>query len=172
MCATESLIFVPPHSSRAAPRRESKTVVTSARKHFSRVYADTVLADNGIENVRHGEIGVPSYFCDPGSPWQKPHVEGGIGLARRWFLPKSPDLAAVPDATFQSQLHLLNGKSTAGLSATEAPMKLRLRGVLLNAFLEFHYQRRLHFAREFTIGTICGNCFHIICVKYGGVFIS
>lgn len=92
------------------PNRTAQAVTRSAREHYTAIHADTSLADNGIENVRHTEIGVPSYFCDKGSPWQKPHVEGGIGLVRRWFLPKGTDLATIPDDLFQSQLHLLNGK--------------------------------------------------------------
>ena len=102
------------------PNRESKTVVASAKKHFERVHVDTAIADNGVENVRHAEIGVPTYFCDPGAPWQKPHVEGGIGLVRRWFLPKGTDLATIPDDLFQSQLHLLNGKYRKSLGYKSA----------------------------------------------------
>lgn len=112
------------------PNRESKTVVLSAREHYALVRADTALADNGIENVRHKDTGVPTYFCDKGSPWQKPHVEGGIGLVRRWFIPKGTDLAAIPDEVFQSQLHLLNGKYRKSLgyrSAYEVALK---RGII------------------------------------------
>lgn len=112
------------------PNRESKTVMASARSHYERVRADTSLADNGIENVKHEEIGIPSYYCDKGSPWQKPHVEGGIGLARRWFLPKGTDLATVPDETFQSQLHLLNGKYRKSLGYRSAYEVALERGII------------------------------------------
>lgn len=112
------------------PNRESKTVMTSARRHFIRVYADTTLADNGIENVRHKEIGIPSYFCDKGAPWQKPHVEGGIGLLRRWFLPKGTDLATIPDAVFQLQLHILNRKYRKSLGYRSAYDVALARGII------------------------------------------
>lgn len=108
------------------PNRESETVVVASKKHFERVHADTNLVDNGIENVRHKEIGVPTYFCDPGCPWQKPHIENSIGLVRRWFLPKGTNLDDVSDEVFQSQLHLLNGKYRKSLgyqSAYEAALE-------------------------------------------------
>jgi IS30 family transposase len=31
------------------------------------------------------QIGIPIYFCDPRSPWQKPLVENVCGLLRRWL---------------------------------------------------------------------------------------
>lgn len=110
--------------------RESLTVVNAARRHFRHLHADTNLVDNGIENVRHQEIGVPTYFCDKGSPWQKPHVEGGIGLIRRWFIPKGTDLGTVPDQTFQSQLHLLNGKYRKSLGYRSAYEVALERGII------------------------------------------
>jgi len=108
------------------PNREGLTVTSSAREHLQRIRADTALADNGSENARHKETGVPTYFCDKGSPWQKPHVEGGIGLIRRWFLPKGTNLDTIPDDRFQSQLHLLNHKYRKSLgyrSAYEAGLE-------------------------------------------------
>ncbi len=112
------------------PNRTSAVVTTSAREHYTQVHADTSLADNGIENVKHREIGVPSYFCDKGSPWQKPHVEGGIGLVRRWFLPKGTDLATIPDDVFQSQLHLLNSKYRKSLGYHSAYEIALERGII------------------------------------------
>ncbi len=112
------------------PNRESITVTTTTKKRFGRIRADTCLVDNGSENARHAESGVPTYFCDPGSPWQKPHVEGSIGLVRRWFLPKGTDLAGIPDEVYQSQLHLLNGKYRRSLSYASAYETAIERGIL------------------------------------------
>lgn len=112
------------------PNRTAKIVTTSAREHYEHVHADTSLADNGIENVKHKDIGVQSYFCDKGSPWQKPHVEGGIGLVRRWFLPKGTDLATISDDVFQSQLHLLNGKYRKSLGYRSAYEVAIERGII------------------------------------------
>lgn len=112
------------------PNRESATVMTSARTHFHRIRVDTCTADNGIENVLHAMTGIPTYFCDRGAPWQKPHVEGAIGLVRRWFLPKGTDLARVPDDVFQSQLHLLNCKYRKSLGYRSAYEVARERGII------------------------------------------
>lgn len=47
--------------------------------------------DNGVENVRHRQLGVATYFADPYSSWQKGCVEQGIGMIRR-DIPKRADL--------------------------------------------------------------------------------
>ena len=51
--------------------------------------------DQGIEMARHGEfsraIGMPVYFCDAASPWQRGTNENTNGLLRDYF-PKSTDL--------------------------------------------------------------------------------
>lgn len=47
--------------------------------------------DNGVENMRHRELAIPTYFCDPYSSWQKGSVEQGIGLIRI-YIPKKADL--------------------------------------------------------------------------------
>lgn len=47
--------------------------------------------DNGVENVRHRQLGIATYFCDPYSSWQKGSVEQGIGMIR-WSIPKKTDL--------------------------------------------------------------------------------
>ena len=55
-----------------------------------------------------------------------PDVEGGIGLIRRWFIPKGTDLADISNDTYQSQLHLLNHKYRKSLgyrSAYEAALE-------------------------------------------------
>jgi len=112
------------------PDKSSAVVTMSTRGHFKKVRVDTCTADNGIENVGHKKTGVPTYFCDRGSPWQKPHVENSIGLIRRWFLPKGTDLAAIPDKTFQSQLHLLNNKYRKSLGYQSAYEVARERGII------------------------------------------
>ncbi len=112
------------------PNKTASVIVPTMQGIASRVAVDTCTLDNGIENVSHRKFGIDTYFCDPGSPYQKPHVESSIGLIRRWFLPKGTDLSKVPDEVFQSQLHLLNGKHRKSLcyrSAYEAALE---RGII------------------------------------------
>lgn len=54
----------------------------------------SITFDNGIENVYHEQIGIPTYFCDPYSSWQKGSVENVNKMIRR-YLPKGTDLAIV-----------------------------------------------------------------------------
>lgn len=112
------------------PNRESITAMTSAKSRFHRIRAGACTADSGIENVAHAASGAPAYFCDPGAPRQKPNVERGIGLVRRRFLPKSTDLARVPDTVFQSQLRLLNGKYRKSLGYRSACEVALERGII------------------------------------------
>ena len=53
--------------------------------------------DQGAEMSRHAELninhGLPVYFCDPRSPWQRGTNENTNGLLRQYF-PKGTDLAA------------------------------------------------------------------------------
>jgi IS30 family transposase len=84
---------------------------------------DTLTLDSGIENRNHESFGVSTFFCDPHSPWQKPHVEGAIGLVRRWFLPKGTNLSEVEQPELNLYAHILNNKyrkSLGYLSASEA----------------------------------------------------
>jgi IS30 family transposase len=106
-----------------------KTSIVPAMRSATR-HADTCTLDNGIENVHHKEFRVASYFCDPGTPTQKPRVEGAIGLTRRWFNPKGTDLSLLSSATYQSQLHYFNSKYRKSLgyrSAYEAALE---RGII------------------------------------------
>ena len=43
----------------------------------------SLIGDRGIENKKHLSFGVETFFCDPHSPWQKPHVENQNGLVRK-----------------------------------------------------------------------------------------
>src|SRR3989344_4087362 len=51
------------------------------------VFMKSLSMDNGIENTKYEELGVPAYFCDPYSSWQKGGVEHANKMIRR-FIPK------------------------------------------------------------------------------------
>lgn len=110
--------------------KKHSSIIPAMQHVTQEMSPDTYTLDNGIENVAHRQFGAQSYFCDRGSPWQKPQVEGGIGLIRRWFLPKGTNLSKIPDETFQSQLHLLNHKYRKSLGYKSAYEVSLERGII------------------------------------------
>lgn len=117
-------------SGEIVPNKTTAVIVPAMQHITDTLPLDTCTFDNGIENIHHKEFGVDAYFCDKGSPWQKPHVESSIGLIRRWFLPKGTDLSGISNELFQSQLHLLNHKYRRSLgyrSSYEASLE---RGII------------------------------------------
>jgi len=103
---------------------------TGCARSLKPISADLMILDNGIENKNHKNFPLDSYFCDPHSPWQKPHVEGDIGLLRKWFIPKGTDLRKVSEKQLQGYFHILNGKYRKSLgyaSAYEVSLK---RGII------------------------------------------
>ena len=102
------------------PSKSPTVMVTSMKRIQRKVRVTTWTMDNGIENIYHEQFGIPTYFCTKGSPWQKPHVESSIGLARRWFLKKGTDLSKVTEEELQSMLFTLNHKYRKSLGYKSA----------------------------------------------------
>ena len=131
---TSGLLIVVPEthllSGELVSNKTKVVIVPAVKQIIKSIRPDTCTFDNGIENVHHKQFGVDAYFCDPGSPWQKPHVESSIGLIRRWFLPKGTELKGIGDETFQSQLHLLNGKYRKSLGYKSAYEVSLERGII------------------------------------------
>jgi transposase, IS30 family len=105
---------------RLLKNRSSNEMLASMKNMQRKVGVTTWTMDNGIENIKHEQFGIPTYFCTPGSPWQKPHIESSIGLTRRWFLPKGTDLSKISNDTFQSMLFVLNHKYRKSLGYSNA----------------------------------------------------
>ena len=107
-------------------------VMTEAvRSMTGNIRVDTLTWDNGLENRYHEQFGVPSYFCEPHSPWQKPHVENAIGLIRRWFIPKGTDLRQVSEENLQEYISVLNGKWRKSLGYKSAEEVAEKKGVII-----------------------------------------
>jgi IS30 family transposase len=69
--------------------------------------------DQGKEMAAHGRFsvttGVPVYFCDPRSPWQRGSNENTNGLLRQYF-PKRSDLAPYSQGDLDAVAAELNGR--------------------------------------------------------------
>lgn len=61
------------------------------RHHVLYTKTQSITFDNGIENKRHYTIGVPTFFCEPYSSWQKGSIENANRLIRR-YIPKKTDM--------------------------------------------------------------------------------
>lgn len=84
--------------------------------------------DNGIENRDHEDMGINTYFCDPYSSWQKPHVENVIRLVRR-FIPKGSDLSKVSETKIARIARILNHKPRKSLGY-KTPYEIMVEHVL------------------------------------------
>jgi IS30 family transposase len=81
------------------PRLETDVVAAATRDALRDLPVKSITNDNGIEFQRdeklQTEMGIPIYFCDPCSPWQRGSVENVNGLIRQYF-PKRSDFDALP----------------------------------------------------------------------------
>jgi len=69
--------------------------------------------DQGAEMAQHAQLridtGLPVYFCDPQSPWQRGTNENTNGLLRQYF-PRGTDLARYSRYDLQAVAHALNSR--------------------------------------------------------------
>jgi IS30 family transposase len=68
--------------------KRSETVIDAIIEHIQRtgISIKSITFDNGSEFTDHTKLnamGIKTYFCDPGSPWQKGGIENFNGLVRR-----------------------------------------------------------------------------------------
>lgn len=87
--------------------RQTKKVIVQRLRAVPKRLRRSLTLDRGTENAEWEAFGLPVYFCDPYSSWQKGSVENCIGLLRR-YLPKGMDLQTVTPKQLQSLQDKLN----------------------------------------------------------------
>lgn len=90
-----------------ARKSASKSLVAETFKIMLSRRARSLTLDNGKENCNHKIIGVPTYFCDPYSSWQKGTVENTFQRLRR-HIPKKTNLEAVSQEYIAKVVELMN----------------------------------------------------------------
>jgi IS30 family transposase len=92
------------------PDARSSSVITALVSAFRELpdgMARSLAWDRGIEMTRHLQFsattGVPVYFCDAYSPWQRGSNEKTNGLLRQYF-PKKSDLSLITSDTLMSSV--------------------------------------------------------------------
>jgi len=83
--------------------------LTADRTMFENMKTLSVSRDNGIENRNHEELGIPSFFCDPYSSWQKGGIENANKMLRAFF-PKGTDFSLVSQEEVDYAVQLINEK--------------------------------------------------------------
>jgi IS30 family transposase len=119
------LLHLPPGQERATPRVKNGSPVSGhGAEQVRDAIADAIVTlpeqlrrsltwDQGAEMAQHEKLridtGLPIYFCDPQSPWQRATNENTNGLLRQYF-PKGTDLARHNAEDLAAVAATLNGR--------------------------------------------------------------
>ncbi len=103
------LVHLPGDHTAETVREALVAAVTTLPSHLVR----SLTWDQGAEMAAHGSFsvatGIPVYFCDPASPWQRGSNENTNGLLRQYF-PKGTNLAVHTHGHLTAVAAELNGR--------------------------------------------------------------
>ena len=122
------MVFLVKHNS-----KHSLPIIKSIEKKIGNA-ALSCTFDNGTEFFDHWKMGIPTYFCDPGSPWQKGSVENMNGLLRK-------DLPFELDPKFITQEYL----DSIAYRINNTPRKLLGYSTPMEVFLKNLKKKKNHF---------------------------
>ena len=96
---------------RRVEKLDTDQVATATIRALAAERVKTITNDNGVEFQRdqslQDRLGVPIYFTDPSSPWQRGSIENLNGLVRQ-YLPKGTDMSKLPEWTGEALEDTLN----------------------------------------------------------------
>lgn len=92
------------------PRSNSQAIAAMQKE----VVIKSMTMDNGIENTGHEKLGIPTFFCDPYSSWQKGGVENANKMIRR-YIPKGTDLSSISQEYLDQIVSIINNKPRKSL---------------------------------------------------------
>ena len=124
----------------AAPAEERQAVaVEDAMRTTIRALPQELMRsitwDQGSEMARHlsftATTGIPIYFCDPHSPWQRGSNENTNGLLRQ-YLPKGTDLSQHSAQDLQTIQRSMHGRPRKTLDYKMPQEKIAWSRVYLN----------------------------------------
>lgn len=112
------------------PEPYATTIATLTKN----LHLRTLTTDNGIENKRHTlttqVTGIPVFFTDPYSSYQKGGVENANKMLRRYF-PKGTDFATVTQTEVDQALWLINNKPRKILGYKSSLQIAKEKGLIL-----------------------------------------
>jgi len=84
-----------------------KYAISEFKRISTSLEASSFTFDNGGENAKYQELGLPTYFCHSYSPWEKGTIENTFRRLRR-FIPKKSRLENYSDGEIERICDIMN----------------------------------------------------------------